>query len=209
MIHTKIICLNNNKHQVFIAIIFLLLSQSILAKQPPPDFYTLISKITSLQANFEQVSYQANQANLGKILKGRLQFKAPDQLKWHQTQPSEQIILIKSGLNWVYDVELEQVVKRKNNLKNTPLSWLFGFNPKQAPQFLRHDKQQDWYQLISQSKLVFEFGFNKEQQLTTIIFTDTLGGKTHINLSNHNNSPLDDLTLKTPDGVDVIDYTNN
>ena len=185
-------------------IVFLLVNSQTIS-QEPPNFFTLIGNIKSLQANFEQNSYQDNR--LIKTQKGQLNFQAPDQLKWHQKKPSEQIIVINQGITWIYDIELEQATKRKSNLTNTPLSWLFQLNLKQNPIFLKQDKQILWYQLITDNKLTFKFGFNQQHQLVDIMFNNLLNHKTTIHLSQHQTPLLQNFSLNLPLSVDIIDYS--
>lgn len=186
-------------------LLFLLWTGAVQAIEKPPAFKDLMRNITSLQVDFLQKNYQPS--NHVKHTKGQLFFQPPNQLKWHQTQPDEQIILISKGQTWIYDVGLEQIVKRKSQLDQTPLSWLLSSNQTNKPIFLTHKKGINWYQHIDTNENILQFGF-KDKKLVSLIFTDILKNQTQVDFSNHQKIIGKPFELVVPDYVDVIDYTN-
>lgn len=78
------------------------------------DLVNDLSQFNSLSANFSQsVSYENGQE--GPSAYGQMKLLRPQSFYWHIQSPSEQLIVTDGHYLWIYDPDLEQVVRRKQS----------------------------------------------------------------------------------------------
>lgn len=183
-------------------ILFFCLSLSGFSQERKGDyFFELMANIENFHADFIQTNEHNGQT---KTLTGWADFVVPTTLRWHQKQPFEQVILIKNDITWVYDIDLEQLTKRKTDPKSSLFAGLFNTQSLQKPVFLGTKNGLDWYQNKYQNSTA-SFGF-KEQQLIQVHFTNNVY-QSKIVLKNHRALTDKTLTINPPQGVSIIDYT--
>lgn len=189
-----------NKHVLIILFACLSLS-GFCQEKDGHHFFELIADIDNFHADFIQTNVYNKQT---KILTGSVDFVAPTTLRWHQKQPFEQVILLKDGTTWIYDVDLEQLIKRKTSTQNLLPIGLLNVELLQKPQFLGTKNGLDWYQIKHQDSTT-RFGF-KGKQLLKIHFANALY-QSKIVLKNQRALGNKVLAISVPKGVNIIDYT--
>jgi len=125
------------------------------ANQQFSDFF---NSLESLKANFTQTTYSDTHSLLSTA-SGTLAFKRPQQLRWHTTQPNEQILLLNNNELWLIDTELEQAsLQQIQDLSKTPLYWLINKpnSMNNPPTFSYKKKGVDWY-----TTQTLKFGFKE------------------------------------------------
>ncbi|HIM57826.1 MAG TPA: hypothetical protein EYJ00_00650 [Gammaproteobacteria bacterium] len=144
-------------------------------------FSDFFNSLESLKANFTQITLSETNA-LIQTTSGTLAFQRPQQLRWHTTQPNEQILLLNNNELWLVDNELEQAsLQQIQDFSNTPLYWLIN-KPNtltSLPTFSHHQAGVDWYTTSTQPQAL-GFGF-KENRLQAISLKNALGQTVLIN----------------------------
>lgn len=138
------------------------------ANQQFSDFF---NSLESLKANFTQTTHSETGA-LIQTTSGTLDFQRPAQLRWHTTQPNEQILLLNNNELWLIDIELEQAsLQQIQDFSQTPLYWLINKPSamKNPPAFYHKNKGIDWY-----TNPALKFGF-KGDLLHAISLKNELG----------------------------------
>lgn len=190
-----------------------------------------LSRVTSLQANFTQTTQVTNPSrapasknlkstHLNQTFTGVMQVKRPGQFRWETTSPSKQLIITSGTTVWIYDPDLEQVVKQQMDVQvgNTPAlllsgnaaSIMKGFkvtqpNPKDA-YFVLYPKEADG---VFESLGIRFVGTSSNQFAPSqMILKDSLGQQTTINFSNVKLNPSLNNSLFNfvpPKGTDIIE----
>ncbi|CAC9616413.1 hypothetical protein [uncultured Gammaproteobacteria bacterium] len=138
------------------------------------QFSEFFNSVESLSANFSQTVYDEGY-NLLSSTTGSFTFQRPQQLRWHTTQPNEQILLLNNDKLWLIDTELEQAVLQKTkNFTETPLYWLINkpSTLKKIPKFSHQAGGIDWYLAKGNTQSV-EFGF-QNGLLSAIVLINNL-----------------------------------
>ncbi len=149
------------------------------------QFVDFFNTVRSLTADFTQATYNA-EFELTSSMSGNLMFQRPQQLRWHTTSPSEQILLLNNNELWQVDTELEQAVLQKTkDLSKTPLYWLVNKpeDIKHTPKFSHTAGGIDWYLATNPDAQSIEFGF-VNGLLYAITLNDGLGGLISITFEN-------------------------
>jgi len=154
----------------------------------------------------------------GRLLEtsgGTMAMRKPDLFRWHYTGDFEQLIVADGQHVWVYDVELEQVTVKDQDLaaNNSPFYVLTD------PQRLQQDYELEDRGQINGLSLVglvpkisggeiewVELGF-RDHLVELVVIQDALGQQTRIRFSRPQlNLPLDDSAFQfsPPPGIDVI-----
>lgn len=151
------------------------------------QFSEFFNHLESLSANFVQHTYSED-GTLINTASGSLLFNRPKQLKWHTTQPNEQILLLQNNELWLVDVELEQASLQKiQNLSETPLYWLIN-KPnliKDTPTLPHQQADFSWYKTSnstsgnSSKHPSLSFGF-ENKKLKAISFQNALAQTVNI-----------------------------
>lgn len=170
------------KTKLFV-LITLLWANIVLGKNNQfADFFNVVESLT---ADFSQTTYNAEFVLTNSTL-GSLAFQRPQQLRWHTTKPSEQILLLNDNKLWQIDTELEQaVLQEKKDLSKTPLYWFINKPDtiKSMPKFSHTAGGIDWYLTTNPDNQPVEFGF-VNNLLYAITLKDDLGGLSSIAFEN-------------------------
>jgi outer membrane lipoprotein carrier protein len=176
--------------------------------------------ISTYEADFTQKSY-VKMMNQTQSVEGKVKIKKPGKMKWVYGAPDTQI-LISDGTNlWLYIPEEEQATKVPvENIysSNTPALFLAG-KGKLTESFnvesVSDNGQSIHVSLVPKST---EQGLErltlradkKNYQITGSTVYDKLGNKTEIRFSRiriNREIPNEQFQLKTPPGVEILDYT--
>lgn len=145
------------------------------------QFTNFFNALDSLSANFTQTTY-GETGVLIQTTTGTLAFQRPQQLRWHTTQPSEQILLLNNNELWLIDTELEQAsLQQIQDLSQTPLYYLVNkpSSITNTPKFAYSKEGLDWYTANTQD---LTFGF-KGKSLQAISLKNELGQTILINFN--------------------------
>jgi len=138
------------------------------------QFADFFNSLESLKANFTQTTNSDTHA-LFSTTSGTFAFKRPQQLRWHTTQPNEQILLLNNEELWLIDTELEQAsLQQIQDLSQTALYWLINkpSTLQNLPVFSHRQEGVDWY-TTNTSTQALKFGF-KDNLLHTISLKNEL-----------------------------------
>jgi outer membrane lipoprotein carrier protein len=190
------------------------LAHAVEGHTPAQFLERYLQGLTSLQANFRQVSTVAG-GDAAEKAAGRLYLQKPGRFRWDYREPNEQLI-VSDGTNvWLFDQELEQVTVKPidESLATTPALLLAG-KAGVAESFTVSDAGTregiDWILLVPKRAdtdfLEFRLGFVRGE-LRAMELKDKLQQNTRIEFSDvKRNARLgaELFTFKPPDGVDVI-----
>ena len=177
-------------------------------------------EVSTFEADFTQRSY-VKMMNQTQSVKGTVKIKKPGKMKWVYGAPDTQI-LISDGKNlWLYVPEEEQATKvpvESIYSSNTPALFLAGkgkltrsFNVESVSQ----ENQNILVTLVPKNedqglaRLILHAD-KKNYQITGSTVYDKLGNKTEIRFSRiriNREIPEEQFQLKTPPGVEILDYT--
>ena len=177
-------------------------------------------KVSTFEADFTQRSY-VKMMNQTQSVKGTVKIKKPGKMKWVYGAPDTQI-LISDGKNlWLYVPEEEQATRvpvESIYSSNTPALFLAGkgkltqsFNVESVSEenknilvtLVPKNDDQGLARLILHAD-------KKNYQITGSTVYDKLGNKTEIRFSQiriNREIPEEQFQLKTPPGVEILDYT--
>lgn len=191
------------------------MAQTVLAATPLDDFLQRLQSVTSIAAQFEQSTVDAQGQEMQTIT-GQLIVARPGKMRWQTNPPYEQLVVSDGELVWIYDMDLEQVTIRNldQRLQETPALLLSGNVAEIAQNYsverLDSDKLER-YRLTPNDKsqlfVALEFDY-KANTLQTMRIFDAAGQTTLIEFSKQRvNQALDSMTFvfDVPEGVDVID----
>jgi outer membrane lipoprotein carrier protein len=116
-----------------LVLLLLWLSPSLALAQPAqgiPQLRTFLDDLTSLRANFQQVTYTQDAA-AGQSAAGVFYLQRPDHFRWNYTRPGQQEIVADGLSVWYYEPDLEQVSVQFQALalKGTPARILTSEEP--------------------------------------------------------------------------------
>ena len=193
----------------------ILLSLPVLGIDPAESLLEKLAQQHTIEANFDQSVFDDTEKVVSKS-HGQIKLSRPERFYWHIEAPDNQWIVANGDWVWVYDVDLNQVVKRHQNAQNNlPLQILTGSVPSLSTTFdvtllPSEDKDEIRYQLINKqsdavfSSLLLSFKANK---LSSMSVKDQLGQKTFFTFNQVKmNQPIADhwFNFTPPNGVDVI-----
>jgi len=182
------------------------ISINIFAVSAADEFTTILNNMHTVQADFIQD---------GKI-SGSMTIVRPGKFRWEITQPNKQLIIINKNQLSIYDIDLEQVTKRKMNYNKpgNPAMLLSGDvqvlkNTFKITKLNKSISKQDvWFELTPKKgdyqKVQMHFMAGK---LVVMNIVDNLEQKSAINFSNVRlNTEISSakFILTTPAGIDVI-----
>ena len=199
---------------VFIAPVF---SVELDEKASTTALVQQLGKMRSLKTAFHQLVQDAKQAALQEV-DGMMWIERPGQFRWDTNEPYPQQIISNGTIVWVYDIDLEQVIKQKldTHVGNTPALLLSGDPAMLSKSFAisawKSDDNNEWrFDLKPKSEeAVFELmrvTFNKDL-ITDMFLQDALGQTTHIKFEKAELNPdLSPSIFKfiPPAGTDVIE----
>ena len=177
-------------------------------------------KILTFEADFTQRSY-VKMMNQTQDVKGRVQIKKPGKMRWVYGAPDTQILISNEKTLWLYVPDEEQATKvpvESIYSSNTPALFLAGRGKLTHAFDVESVSQEDKNILVSLVPKSAEQGLarlvlqadKKNYQITGSTVYDKLGNKTEIRFNriqvNHEISE-EQFQLKTPPGVEILDYT--
>ena len=209
----------------FLAIfIILIIPRTLLADTSDQQALDAIQnhyeKILTFEANFIQESY-IRMMNQTQSVEGKVKIKKPGKMRWVYGTPEEQVLISDENTLWLYIPEEEQATKvpvESIYSSNTPALFLAG-QGKLTEAFKVESVNQEKKKIIvtlvpktaqqGLARLVL-FADKKNYQITGSTVYDKLGNRTEIRFNqiqvNHEISE-EQFQLKTPPGVEILDYT--
>ena len=177
-------------------------------------------KVLTFEADFTQQSY-IKMMDQTQSVKGKVQIKKPGKMRWVYGAPDTQILINNEKTLWLYVPEEKQATKVPvENIysSNTPALFLAGKGK------LTHAFNVESVNGENQNIVVTLVPKNKEQGMARLILLadkknfqitgstvyDKLGNKTEIRFTRirvNPEIPEEQFQLKTPPGVEVLDYT--
>lgn len=174
-----------------------------------------LSQFHSMQAHFTQTIRDAR----GRVLdqsEGEMALLRPGKFRWETTQPQQQLVIANGSTVWIYDKDLDQVTKQKqqNDNRLSPALLLSANDQRLLQNFNVTQAKSDDFLLKPKknsdalfARLMLQFNQGKLQGMK---MEDKLGQTTLITFSHSKiNLPLTEQTFQftPPKGVDVIDNT--
>jgi outer membrane lipoprotein carrier protein len=214
----------NILQKILVLFIILILPVSLFAENSDQQALDAIQgqyeRILTFEADFTQRSY-VKMMNQTQDVKGRVQIKKPGKMRWVYGAPDTQILISNEKTLWLYVPDEEQATKvpvESIYSSNTPALFLAGkgklthsFNVESVSQ----EDKNIFVTLVPKSaeqglaRLVLQAD-KKNYQITGSTVYDKLGNKTEIRFNriqvNHE-IPEEQFQLKTPPGVEIMDYT--
>lgn len=193
---------------IFGFIISCFISINIFATSAADEFVALLNNMCTMSADFKQ----------DNKISGSMMIVRPGKFRWEITQPNKQLIIINKNQLSIYDIDLEQMTKRKMNYNKpgnrNPAMLLSGDTQvlKSTFKIVKLKKsildKDVWFELTPKKgdyqKVQIHFIAGK---LVAMNIVDNLEQKSAINFSNiHLNTEInpDKFILTTPSDVDVI-----
>ncbi|MEZ4753426.1 MAG: outer membrane lipoprotein carrier protein LolA [Bdellovibrionota bacterium] len=99
-----------------------------LAAEKLAEVQTSYSKINGVSAGFVQTSFLAA-LEMSELSRGNVWFSKPGKMKWHYSEPEEQVFIINKDSLWLYQPEDNQVLVDNLEamlLSDLPVSFLLG-----------------------------------------------------------------------------------
>lgn len=192
-------------------------AQELTQQQAVTSLVSDLSAMKSLNATFHQWVNDAKNTALQEVT-GTMWIARPGMFRWDTNDPYPQQIVSDNHLLWIYDLDLEQVTKRKldKQVGNTPALLLSG-DPAQLEQSFtisafRFDETGELrYDLVPKSKdALFELlrVHFRSGRLHDMFLRDNLGQTTRIEFDiKAYNEKIDTsvFAFKPPKDVDVIE----
>lgn len=192
-------------------------AQELTQQQAVSSLVSDLSAMKSLNATFHQWVNDAKNAALQEVT-GTMWIARPGMFRWDTNDPYPQQIISDNNLLWIYDLDLEQVTKRKldRQVGNTPALLLSG-DPAQLEQsftitaFRFDETGEVRYDLAPKAKdALFELlrVHFRNGRLNDMFLRDNLGQTTRIefDIKSYNEKIEPSVfAFKPPEGVDVIE----
>ncbi|HBY55890.1 MAG TPA: outer membrane lipoprotein carrier protein LolA [Coxiellaceae bacterium] len=182
---------------VFSACFFITAHQVIAATTTAADeLAQLLNNTRTMQAKFEQFSINSRGVRVGQKTTGTMMLERPGKFRWEITQPNKQLIIVNKNKTFLYDADLEQVVKRKVDYNNPSNPAMLLSSPVESMTLsfeiskLKKSGQDLWFELKPKTRKNQEAGYQwiKIQfingRLNAMIIADNLDQKSQINFNN-------------------------
>lgn len=185
-----------------------------------------LTGLRSFSADFEQTTKANIKSNapkkavsaqhLNQKFTGVMKVERPGKFYWETMAPSKQIIVTSGKTIWIYDPDLQQVVRQtvSDQVANTPALLLSGNTAQimQSYTVSQPDVSKSYYTLIPKntegSFQDLSIGFAKDGTPNVMILNDALGQTTTINFNRViKNTKITPSTFNfvPPKGTDIID----
>lgn len=204
------------KKYLLVILSFFFFSINASAETAAEEFSEILANFRGAQGDFEQVTMNAR----GKVLhksKGTMALQRPGKFRWNTLQPTQQLLIADGKYIWVYDIDLEQVIRKKqtNNAETAPAMLLSSSTQSLMERFSikslnKADGTGQWFQLTPRNKesLYKSVQINfKKGIFHAIRIISNVGQTSTITFYNVVENPrLDDklFHFSPPSGVDVI-----
>ncbi|SDB90044.1 outer membrane lipoprotein carrier protein [Acinetobacter boissieri] len=199
---------------------------SAASQQATQSLVHQLTGLRSFSADFEQTT-KANVKNnlpkkpvaaqhLNQKFTGVMKVERPGKFYWETTAPSKQLIVTSSKTIWIYDPDLQQVVRQtvSDQVANTPALLLSGNTAQIMQSYIvsQPDSSKNYYTLTPKntegSFQDLSIGFAKDGTPSVMVLNDALGQTTTINFSRVvKNAKIAASTFNfvPPKGTDIID----
>jgi outer membrane lipoprotein carrier protein len=99
---------------------FVFLMNTAFAQTPGDQLSNLLQNLQTFQADFSQKIQDKAGSTLSQS-QGKMALKRPGLFRWETQRPNQQLIIADGKTIWIYDKDLEQITKQKQNASaNTP-----------------------------------------------------------------------------------------
>lgn len=106
--------------KIILFISLLLFINLAFAQSSSNQLSDLLQNLQTFQANFSQVIQDKAGSTLSQS-QGKMALKRPGLFRWDTQKPNQQLIIADGKTIWIYDKDLEQITKQKQNASaNTP-----------------------------------------------------------------------------------------
>ncbi|MFA6409365.1 MAG: outer membrane lipoprotein chaperone LolA [Gammaproteobacteria bacterium] len=109
---------NSLIYKVILWTCFLIFPFLARAENAAAELESMLSSSKSMSADFVQTTTGAKNVTASKTF-GKMALKRPGKFRWEVIKPNKQLILADGKNLWVYDVDLEQVTKKKIDYAET------------------------------------------------------------------------------------------
>jgi outer membrane lipoprotein carrier protein len=213
-------------HKFIVFCFFLCLTAAAIAAPAPiladDELVQLLNNIHTMQATFKQFMVNNAGAPVGQKTSGQMALVRPGKFRWEAIQPSKQLIIVNDNKVMIYDVDLEQIIKRKVDYKKpgNPAMLLSG-STETLKQMFKITKLKKlgagiWFELKpkknNQTRQNSDYQWVKmcfiSGQLSAMYILDNLGQQSEIHFANVEfNSTIarDKFVFVAPPKVDVLD----
>lgn len=185
-----------------------------------------LAGLRSFTADFEQTTKSNIKNNLPKKnitaqhlnqkFTGVMKVERPGKFYWETTAPSKQVIVTSGKTIWIYDPDLQQVVRQtvSDQVANTPALLLSGNTAQIMQSYVvsQPDLSKNYYTLMPKntegSFQDLSIGFAKDGTPNVMVLNDALGQTTTINFGNVvKNAKITASTFNfvPPKGTDIVD----
>lgn len=195
------------------------------ATQAANNLVRQLSAIQSISANFEQNTVLSSPRkattskpmpqHMNQTFRGVMKVARPGNFYWETTSPSRQLITTTGKTVWIYDPDLQQVVKQTldDQVANTPALLLSGNTQQimQAYTISQPDASKTYYSLTPKNRegaferLLISFAGKTPTQM---ILQDSMGQTTTIRFSQvklNSRLPAGTFQFVPPKGTDIIE----
>ncbi len=174
-----------------------------------------LNKAKTIKADFSQTIISGKKT---RTTNGVMEISRPNKFRWEYTQ-DQQLIVSDAKQIYLYDKPLQQVTIKQlgQSIDKSPAAVLAGAtNINNLYNVTDSSSAQDglkWVQIVPRSKndnngfQIVMMGFDKQNQLNKMQFTDSFGNRTSLVFSNVETGvsiPQSDYQFKVPNGVDVL-----
>ncbi len=177
-------------------------------------------KISTFEADFTQNSY-IKMMDQTQSVKGKVKIKKPDKMKWVYGAPDTQVLISSGKTLWLYIPGEEQATKvpvESIYSSNSPALFLAGKGKLTQAFHVESVNKENQDILVTLVPKKEEQGLarlvlladKKNYQISGSTVYDKLGNKTEIRFSHiliNREIQDEQFQLKTPAGVDILDYT--
>jgi len=196
-------------------VVLVLLPSFIHAASASRELVHLLSQYHTMTAHFQQQLLNGK-GHVVRETSGLMTIKRPGKFRWETRKADKQIIVAKANTVWIYDVALEQAVRRhvKKSQRYSPV-YLLTQSVRELPyaysiHLIRTNKREKMFRLFpryhNDNVQAIELLFSKNK-LTYIAVLDGLGQRIHFHFKNIKLNPFVSdkvFTLHLPEWVDVI-----
>ncbi|MZH41439.1 MAG: outer membrane lipoprotein chaperone LolA [Nitrospinae bacterium] len=216
----------NNIQKLFVIIFLLVLPGTLYAETSEQQALDAIQsqyeKTITFEAHFIQKSY-VKMMNQTQNVEGQVQIKKPGKMRWVYGAPDTQILISNNKTLWLYIPEEEQASKvpvESIYSSNTPALFLAGKGKLTQAFNVESVTEKDQNIIVTLIPKTSEQNLErlvlladkKNYQISGSTVYDKLGNKTEIQFYrvriNHS-IPEEQFQLKTPPGVEILDYTQS
>lgn len=139
---------------IVLFIFFSAFAPKTFAKSAADEIGKMLTNIRSMEASIVQTLENQKGKKIGKDTFGSMMLEKPGKFRWETTRPNHQLIIVNKNFSIMYDVDLEQAVKRKVDYQNpgSPALLLSGSQNSLKKSFDVKKKSKDLFELTPKTK---------------------------------------------------------